>query len=277
MKSPCFLLAAPVLGALILLGCPAPPGPTAPPGGGAPPPPQPGTSPQSRPAPGASPATGSAATPSPAPAAAPSSPGTASGAPGGAPPEPELRALAPREVLHLSRRVSVGLEQVEELPLARGRELVARVAVCSAPWSYVCELPRGARLRCGDEELEVLEVAAARVSFRWRRVPGATAPVDLVRPVQAAALRQLAPMGLYALPDGRRLGVGNVLELRRHDGAVVRVVTLSLYAAGFRGEPGDRYDVIRRLVPGRAAPAPRTGARVLLVRAEPEGVELRLD
>ncbi|MGE0710226.1 MAG: hypothetical protein AB7N76_07795 [Planctomycetota bacterium] len=181
------------------------------------------------PSPAASPdASAPAATPSPAPADP-------------AQPEGEARYERVRRgaVLRPARGAIIGLVEVR-----RGR--IAWLSVGRGPYSYPVHLQVGERLYVGGGgALELSELVGEEAVLRWLRPP---AEADLGRPAPAPAADpagslRLAEMELYALPEGRVVGVSKVRLGGGPGEDPIPQVTLELFPPGYAQDPTKGYDL----------------------------------
>lgn len=177
--------------------------------------------------------------------------------------------------LRLAHERTLGLVDVE--PAQGERPARARVSVSAGPYAFVALLAPGAKLVTGGASLEVVAVEAATLRLARRASGQPTEPLRDAPAAEAGKLR-LPEQGLYRLPDGIVVGVGNV----RPDGAAkAPVVTLTVYGPGYRERPAQGYDLH---VDALAAAAPLAGkvrrvrvhAVVAATETAPATVELEL-
>jgi hypothetical protein len=141
--------------------------------------------------------------------------------------------------------VSVGLVEV-----AREPEALAWLSVGLGPYAYRVFLRRGERLHVAGGVLELTELeAGGDVVGRW------VTPVPADAPAKPVALEdeqgwELPDMGLYSLPGGRVLGVGNVRRSAAVGASPEAGVTLMLYPAGYASDPSLGYDLHEEARPG---------------------------
>ena len=112
---------------------------------------------------------------------------------------------------------------------------------------FSCDVFVRDQIHLGGAPLEVVGVEAGALRFRCVRSPAGTQP-----PKVLPARPRLRELGLYRFRDGRVLGVGKVTTLAMRDGSAVDVVTLSLFPPGYQQNPLQDYEVLPRLVAGKA-------------------------
>ncbi len=166
-----------------------------------------------------------------------------------------------------SANAAVGLAQHLEL----GGRARAVLALGDGALSYEVFLAEGDRLRLGAAEGRVrsLEPGGA-LELEWARTfrdPTAEAPITraLDRELEAGPLR-LEALGLYRLPDGRVLGVGNVVEDPDGPGSPP-AVSLNVFPGDYERDPMQGYDRHVLARPGATLQGERASLRV--VRVEP--------
>lgn len=175
--------------------------------------------------------------------------------------------------------MTLGLKGTDELPrLEGGAPTLRRVAQLTLGIGQVyapLEVFAGQTLRLGEAELEVSRVDVDALDYRWRRSPGGAAPPQ----VRAARGPRFTEAGLYALPDGRVVGVGKVTALAKSDGRVVEVLSLALFPPGYARDPLQDYALLPRVVAGKALGPPGLQVQVvqlgLAAGDAPGWVELR--
>ena len=225
-----------VVGVLALVGCPQDTPPPAPP---RPAPPRP-TPPRSTP-PRSTP-TPSAESPTPAPSEprVVRDPSPVAGSPPSSGPEERIRRGAVRRC---GGSVSVGVKGVIESVGPRGRQRLAYLSVASGQRSFEALLDVGERLRAGEAELELLAIEDdGDLRVRWLsdyRDPLAEA--SLIEP--APSDLRLPEKGLYELPDGVAIGVGNVRTVAPLGEEPRDVVTLRVFPAKYELDPLQPWDV----------------------------------
>jgi hypothetical protein len=134
-----------------------------------------------------------------------------------------------------------GVALSEVLREDEGQPARARLEVAVGPTYLQALLPAGGRVEVGGTTLEVLAVESAR-AIRIRLEDGGPADAPL-RALETGGPRlRLAGLGLYALPDGVRLGVGNVRREGRGPGARA-AVTLTVFPAAYARDPTLGYDL----------------------------------
>jgi hypothetical protein len=208
-----------VLAAIALGGCPKSGGGTAPPPTTAPP----ASKPTSRPA-------DPTPTPEsvPAPKAEPDAPSESTD---------RFEWIKQSTVLSPQRGVSIGLVEVVREP-----HPLALLSVGHGPYAFSASLALGEHLHVAGGELEVVELAVGGdVRVRWVRL----VPSDLAeRPgaIEVTDPLTLPDMGLYALPKGRVLAVGNVRNITPLGEAPRLGVTLALFPKGYDRDPSMGYD-----------------------------------
>lgn len=182
----------------------------------------------------------------------------------------EDRPAAPEEVLargtqlHVTRDRALGVVAVEVA--AAGRPARARVSVSAGPFSFVAVLKAGDTVSLGGTALEVVSLDPPRSLRLRRRTAGAeTDPLHTAPPPVEGRLK-LRATGIYTLPDGGAIGVGNV----RPDGPDGQpVVTLTVFPAGFREDPTRGYDLHVDTAAGAALDGAAAHVRVHAVESGP--------
>lgn len=147
--------------------------------------------------------------------------------------------IRPNTVLRPQRNLMIGLVQVRREP-----ERVAWLAVGIGELSYRAMLRRGDRLYAGDGilRLEGLRPGGG-VSLSWvRKIPAPSQPAR-IPPAPSGSPLRLPSMGLYALQDGRVIGVGNVRRSGGVGRAAATETTLMIYPKGYQRDPLKGYDL----------------------------------
>jgi hypothetical protein len=134
--------------------------------------------------------------------------------------------------------VAVGFVELRRSPAP-----IAWLSVSVEGLAYRAQLAAGGRIPlAGGGVLEVVSLTEGEVRLRQARP--STAPVEqaIVAPV-GAGTQTLPAMGVYAFPDGRVLGVGNVRLVGGPGEAPAPAVTLHLYPAAYARDPTVGYDL----------------------------------
>lgn len=142
--------------------------------------------------------------------------------------------------LRLAHERAVGLVAVE--PAQGERPARARVSVSAGAYAYHALLAPGATLVVGGAALEVTGVDpkdGGALTLARRPADEEDAPLRAAPAPEAGRLR-LPEQGIYRLPDGTVVGVGNV-RADGKDGAAC--VTLTVYGPGYRERPTQGYDL----------------------------------
>jgi len=158
--------------------------------------------------------------------------------PGAAQDDPPLEVVARGTQLHVTRDRALGVVAVEAATAERPAR--ARVSVSAGPYSFVAVMKAGDTVSLGGASLEVVDLAPPRSLRLRRRTGGAETDPLRAAPAPIEGRMALEELGIYTLPDGGAIGVGNI----RGDGPDdLPVVTLTVFPAGFGEEPTRGYDL----------------------------------
>lgn len=165
---------------------------------------------------------------------------------------------APAEEL-LKRGARRKVSDDRAVALAEVTSEAARLDVLVGPTHLQALLPVGGSLEVGGSTLEILALEPPRaVRYRLRPVvkggssgpgvtggasgPGAPPEAPLRSLSEAGPLLRLAGLTLCELPDGTRIGVGNVRREGRGPAARL-LVTLTVFPPGYAQDPTRGYDL----------------------------------